>query len=188
MTNTLKIENISLTDIVPSDNNVREIDTEGLEILEKSINNFGLVEPILINLKDGANRIISGHQRYDILLNEHISGDLKDDTVHLISFGDIGWVFKDNELQLDDDSELQLSLMLNNHQGKYKKSQLKDTIKKLELKGIDTSLTGFKKVELEKLKVKPQIKPPKSPKKEKQEDKKFKQIVTCPECGNKFET
>ena len=70
MTKDIQIQTISITDISPSNNNPREIDSEGVEILEKSIKNFGLVEPILINLKNNKNRIISGHQRYDILLNE----------------------------------------------------------------------------------------------------------------------
>ena len=179
-----QIKTISLTDIKPSKNNPREIDIEGTEILEKSINTFGLVEPILINLKNNANTIISGHQRYNILLKQN-QENLKD-TLYLIQFGDIGWVFKDTELNITEDEETQLQIMLNNHQGHYNKNQLKDIINKLELKGIDTTLTGFKKVQLEKLKEKPKLK---KPKKEKQKQKEqFKKTITCPECGNKIET
>lgn len=181
MTKNIEIKTIKLNNIKPSKNNPREIDLEGKEILEKSINTFGLVEPILINLKNNENRIISGHQRYNILLNQQKT---ENDTLHLIQFGDIGWVFKDTELNITDDEETQLQIMLNNHQGHYNKNQLKDIIKKIELKGIDTSLTGFKKIELEKLKEKPKLK---KPKKEKQKEQ-FKKTITCPECGNKIET
>ena len=145
----IDITTINLTDLNPSENATRKIDDEGLRVLEKSMENFGLVEPIIINLKNGANRIISGHQRYDVLLNQYIGGDLTSETMNLIKLGDLGWVFKDTQLNLDDeDKETQLSIAMNTHQGQFIKTKLQETLQNLELKGLDLELTGFNKLEL----------------------------------------
>ena len=185
------IGSINLTDLNPSENNTRKINDEGLRVLEKSMENFGLVQPILVNLKDGANRIISGHQRYEVLLNQYIDGDLKSEELHLLQLGDLGWVFKETKLELDgDDEETQLAIAMNTHQGQFIQTELKKTLKDLELKGLDVELTGFNKVELEKLDTpKPKTTTKKEDTKEDISDKNEnkKQIAVCPKCGEEFE-
>ena len=190
----IDISTIKLTDLNPSENATRKIDDEGLKVLEKSMSSFGLVEPIIVNIKDDVNRIISGHQRYDVLLNQFIEGDLKSEEMNIIKLGDLGWVFKDTKLQLDDeDKETQLSIAMNKHQGKFIKTKLKETLKDLELKGLDIELTGFKKVELQKLNSK-------LPKKDKEKDtsqvdkttievadRPVKKLAVCPKCSHEFE-
>ena len=187
----IDITTINLTDLNPSENATRKIDDEGLRVLEKSMENFGLVEPIIINLKNGANRIISGHQRYDVLLNQYIGGDLTSETMNLIKLGDLGWVFKDTQLNLDDeDKETQLSIAMNTHQGQFIKTQLQETLQNLELKGLDLELTGFNKLELKKLNN------PKTEKvtgkeetgipKNKEPDDNVKKTVICPKCGEEI--
>lgn len=193
--NDIDIGTINLTDLNPSENATRKIDDEGLKVLEKSMSSFGLVEPIIVNIKDGVNRIISGHQRYDVLLNQFIEGDLNSEEMNIIKLGDLGWVFKDTNLQLDDeDKETQLSIAMNKHQGKFIKTKLQETLKELELKGLDIELTGFKKVELQKL-------DSKLPKKDKDKEKKsevdkttievadrpVKKLAICPKCSHEFE-
>jgi DNA modification methylase len=42
-----------------------------MESLNYSINRFGLVELIVVNIKDGENTIVSGHNRYKILLQKY---------------------------------------------------------------------------------------------------------------------
>ena len=193
--NDIDIGTINLTDLNPSENATRKIDDEGLKVLEKSMSSFGLVEPIIVNIKDGVNRIISGHQRYDVLLNQFIEGDLNSEEMNIIKLGDLGWVFKDTNLQLDDeDKETQLSIAMTKHQGKFIKTKLQETLKELELKGLDIELTGFKKVELQKL-------DSKLPKKDKDKEKKsevdkttievadrpVKKLAICPKCSHEFE-
>ena len=46
-----------------------------MQKLEKNINTYGLVDPIIINLKN--NTIIGGHQRYDILISQDETQDLQ---------------------------------------------------------------------------------------------------------------
>ena len=198
--NDFDISTIKLTDLNPSENAVRKIDDEGLQVLEKSMTSFGLVEPILINIKDDANRIISGHQRYEVLLNQFIEGDLDSEELNIIKLGDLGWVFKETNLKLDDkDKEQQLAIGLNKHQGKFIKTKLQETLKDLELKGLDIELTGFKKVELEKLDSKlPSQKKEKKKDEDNDEssvdkktievaDRPVKKLAICPKCGHEFE-
>lgn len=63
----MEISKIKLVDIEPADYNPRTITDEAKKKLRNSIETFGLVEPIIINTKN--NRIVSGHQRYQILID-----------------------------------------------------------------------------------------------------------------------
>lgn len=67
----LDIDKIRLTDITPADYNPRQINDTQLSKLSKSIQDFGLVDPIIINLQN--NKIIGGHQRYRVLLDKYTS-------------------------------------------------------------------------------------------------------------------
>ena len=80
-------ETIKITDIKPSIYNPRTIDDENFQKLKQSLNQYGLVDPIVINLKND-NTIIGGHQRYKALLEEH-NNDSND--LYLIRLGDIGF-------------------------------------------------------------------------------------------------
>lgn len=66
----MEIEKIKITDIKPAEYNPRQITSEELTKLTNSISTFGLVDPIIINLKN--NKIIGGHQRYEVLINQHM--------------------------------------------------------------------------------------------------------------------
>lgn len=187
----IEISTIKLTELNPSDNAVRTIDEEGLKILEKSMENFGLVEPIVINIKNNANRIISGHQRYDVLLNKYMDDEIEDEDLNLIKLGDFGWVFRETNLKLDnDDAETELSIAMNTHQGKFIKSKLEETLKELKLKGLDTELTGFSNLELKKMNVSLSDKISEDKSEDKKESKESfgPKIITCPSCGHEFES
>jgi hypothetical protein len=56
-----------LVDLEVNPENPRDIDAEALGGLEKSIEQFGLVQPLVVNIHGGAKRIVSGHQRYRLL-------------------------------------------------------------------------------------------------------------------------
>jgi len=60
----MKITNKKAKDLKPSEYNPRQISTKQYNDLKKSIENFGLVDPIIINF-DGT--IIGGHQRFKVL-------------------------------------------------------------------------------------------------------------------------
>ena len=114
----LNIKKIKIDDIKPASYNPRKIDTKNFKKLSDSIEKFGLVDPIIINLKN--HNIIGGHQRFDYLYYEK-----KDTELHLIELGDIGWVFSDTDLSIKDENhEKALNLALNRISGEWKYDEL----------------------------------------------------------------
>ena len=108
----MKIEKIKLNDIIPTDYNPRTITNEEIIKLQNSINTFGMVDPIIINLKN--NHIIGGHQRYNVLQDQYIQNNEFDVELNLIRLGDVGWVFTDTDLTVEsDDHEKALNIALN---------------------------------------------------------------------------
>lgn len=143
----IEITTIKITDIVPARYNPRQITNEEYNKLSHSINQYGLVDPIIINLNN--NHIIGGHQRYDILMESYMAGDKDYETLTLIKNGDIGWVFPDEKLKVKDlNHEKSLNIMLNKVQGGWDLDKLQDLFNDLSIEGIDLSLTGFDKEEI----------------------------------------
>jgi len=62
-----EFKKFKINQIRPSRYNPRVITPEALEGLARSISKFGCVEPIIVNIRDGANRIVGGHQRFKVL-------------------------------------------------------------------------------------------------------------------------
>lgn len=69
----MKIETLNIGDLNPAPYNPRTITDEALKGLQKSIETFGYIEPIVVNIREGKNVIISGHQRYKALQNMGIN-------------------------------------------------------------------------------------------------------------------
>ena len=67
----MQLDKIKITDIEPASYNPRTINNEQYDKLSRSIQEYGLVDPIIINLQN--NKIIGGHQRYKVLLDEYAS-------------------------------------------------------------------------------------------------------------------
>lgn len=63
----LQIRSFKLKDLQPAAYNPRTISDESLAGLAKSIERFGCVEPIVVNIRGGRNTIVGGHQRYRVL-------------------------------------------------------------------------------------------------------------------------
>ena len=141
----MKISKIKITDIYPADYNPRTITENQKTKLKNSIDNFGIVEPILINLHN--NRIIGGHQRFDVLLDQYILDNDLYAELNLLKLNDsYGWVFPDNDKNLDsEDMEKALNLVLNNTkvQGTFDENKLVQVFNELNESGFNTSLTGF---------------------------------------------
>ena len=132
----LNITKIKITDITPTSYNPRKIEKDQYKKLSQSIEEFGLVDPIIINLKN--NNIIGGHQRFDYLYNNN-----KNDTLHLLQLGDIGWVFSDVDLKIKDEAhEKALNLALNRISGEWKIDELNVILDELAEYKLD-GLTGF---------------------------------------------
>ena len=146
----VELEEIQITDIIPSEYNPRRISEEEYDKLAKSLNSFGVVDPIIVNLRN--NHIIGGHQRYDVLHEQYIQDNTKYSKLHLLRLGDIGWVFPDTQLKVkSDDHEKALNLALNKISGEWDEPKLKPLLEDLSLKGFDIELTGFDEPELKEL-------------------------------------
>lgn len=141
----MQIEKIKIIDINPAGYNPRQITNDEKTRLKNSIDNFGIVEPILINLQN--NRIIGGHQRFQILLEQYLLDNDLYAELNLLQLNDsYGWVFPDNDITLDsEDMEKALNLVLNNTkvQGTFDKNKLVQVFNDLQESGFNTSLTGF---------------------------------------------
>lgn len=132
----IDIEKIDIHSLVPADYNPRKISDKDYKNLKNSIDEFGIVDPIIINLKD--NTIIGGHQRFDVLFYENESSEM-----NLIRLGDIGWVFPDTNLKIiDKNHEKALNLALNRVHGEWDEDLLNNVLIELEELNLD-HLTGF---------------------------------------------
>lgn len=146
----MEIEKIKITDITPAEYNPRKITDEEKTKLRNSLNTFGVVDPIIINMKNM--HIIGGHQRYETLLDMYMENNSFTETLNLIRLGDIGWVFPDTDLHVEDeDHEKALNLALNKINGEWDIPKLNNVLDDLSLKGFDTELTGFDDLELTEL-------------------------------------
>lgn len=98
--------------------------------LKKSIQEFGCVEPIVVNKRN--NVIVGGHQRYKVL---------KD-----LGYKDIDVVYVD----LDDIHEKSLNIALNKISGDWDADKLEDLLREINLDdSIDGLLTGFNLEEID---------------------------------------
>ena len=144
----MEIEKIKITDIKPAEYNPRQITSEELTKLTNSINEFGLVDPIIINLKN--NKIIGGHQRYEVLINQYMLDNNFYAELNLIRMGDIGWIFTETDLTLEsEDHEKALNLALNKISGEWDFNKLTILLDELEMNDFDISLAGFDGLELD---------------------------------------
>ena len=116
---------VKIEDLKPAEYNPRKaltpVDKEYQEI-KKSIQEFGYVDPILINA-DGT--IIGGHQRYTVLK-------------------DLGYTEVEvTRVNLTKDKEKALNVALNKITGRWDSKLLKNLLTDLNEKKFDLSLTGF---------------------------------------------
>ena len=99
--------------------------------LKKSIQEFGLVEPLIWNKKTG--NLVGGHQRLKILIAE---GKTEVDV---------------SVVDLEDSKEKALNLALNKISGDWDLPKLKDLLQELDTGDFDMEVTGFDDNELEEL-------------------------------------
>lgn len=146
----MQFDKIKLTDIIPAEYNPRKINEAEKEKLKNSLNEFGLVDPIVINLQN--NHIIGGHQRYDAILDQHIQDGEFIAELNLIRLGDIGWVFTDTDLKVESlEHEKALNIALNKISGEWDTNKLEEIFADLKLSNFNVDLTGFDDIEIDNL-------------------------------------
>ena len=131
----MEIEKIDINKLNPSIYNPRKDlkkdDAEYIK-LKKSIEEFGYVEPILIN-RDYT--VIGGHQRLKVL--KDLNYDVIDCTV----------------VDVDKTKEKALNVALNKISGEWDNELLKDLMQELQDENFDMELTGFDENEIENMMV-----------------------------------
>lgn len=128
----IEIITMKPSDIKPSPYNPRldlQAGDDEYEKIRRSVKEFGLVEPIVVNKRTG--NIVGGHQRFKVIK------DLGYDEI-LVSIVD-----------LDDSQEKMLNIALNKISGDWDSEKLKDLLLELDTGENDMELTGFDYEELE---------------------------------------
>jgi DNA modification methylase/mRNA-degrading endonuclease RelE of RelBE toxin-antitoxin system len=127
----VEIKKVLVKDLKYAPYNPRKISDEMLNKLKQSIEEFGYVEPIVVNKR--TRHVVGGNQRLKAL------EDLRIEEVEA--------VFVD----LDDAREKALNVALNKITGEWDYPKLKDLLEELDTGAGDIELTGFDMVEIEQL-------------------------------------
>lgn len=129
----MQITNVSTAELrqMAAPYNPRTISDHDLDALARSMNEFGVVEPVIVNERTG--RIVGGHQRVKAA---EASGIAELPVVHV---------------DLDEAAEKQLNIALNKISGEFDTAKLADILRDLESLGADLDLTGFNPTEIDDL-------------------------------------
>jgi len=130
----MQIKKFKTDDLKPAAYNPRKELKPGdpeFEKLKRSIEEFGYVEPIIVNTRNMT--VVGGHQRLGVM--KHL-GIKEVDCV---------------TVDIDEQKEKALNIALNKISGAWDDSKLTDLLKELNLSGYDTALTGFDIKELDQL-------------------------------------
>lgn len=140
-------DTINIEDITPSTYNPRKISNTEYNKLSRSINEFGVISPIIINLKN--NHIIGGHQRYEVLYDEYLdNGEYEE--LNLIKVGDIGWAFPSTDLKVENlSTEKAMNIALNKISGEWDVPKLETLLIDLDVDDYNLDLTGFDNLDLQ---------------------------------------
>jgi len=103
-------EKRKVTDLKPSDYNPRKMTPEEKKDIEKSLDGFGRVVPLIINIGSRKDTIIGGHQRWKIYTKKKID--------------EVDVMVPSRELSFEEEQEL--NLRLNKNQGSWDYDLLQD--------------------------------------------------------------
>lgn len=138
-----EIEKININDIKPAPYNPRVMIKKEMEKLKKGLKTHGLIDPIIIDLKDD-NTVIGGHQRLEALKELY-----PDKTLNLIRLGNIGWVFNETKLDVKDKNDQKAkNLSLNKITGDWDYKILDEILLELGEAHYDIELTGFDEIDI----------------------------------------
>ena len=125
----MQIKKAPVKDLVSPDWNPRQITTEELEKLKTSLEEFGYIEPIIVN--DVNNHVVGGNQRLKALI--------------ALGYTEVDCVYVHIE---DINKEKACNVALNKISGDWDEDKLRTVLEDIELSPIDIKLTGFDDIEL----------------------------------------
>ena len=134
----MQIKKAPVKDLVSPEWNPRQITTEELEKLKTSLEEFGYIEPIIVN--DVNNHVVGGNQRLRALI--------------ALGYDEVDCVYVHIE---DINKEKACNVALNKISGDWDEDKLREVLEDIELSPIDIKLTGFDELELTELEVKEPI-------------------------------
>lgn len=98
----MKIVEKNVADLIPANYNPREITKKQYAEIKESIDKFGLVDPLIVNIHpDRKNILVGGHQRLQVIK------DMGSKTVPCV------------EVNLNEEKEKELNVRLNKNQGQW---------------------------------------------------------------------
>lgn len=127
----MKTQKMTLNEIQPAEYNPRKTLAPGnpeWEALKGSVEDFGLVEPLVVNTRGGRNILVGGHQRYNVL---KATGAEETEVV---------------VVDLEEKAEKQLNLALNRIEGMWDYEKLEVLFEELSTEEI--LRTGFSQEEI----------------------------------------
>lgn len=127
----MEIKNVLVKDIKYAPYNPRKISDDVLSKLKRSIEEFGYIEPIVVNKR--TMHVVGGNQRLKVLRQ--------------MGIGEVQSVIVD----LDETHEKALNIALNKINGEWDLPALKDLLLEIDTGEIDTEITGFDMPEIEEL-------------------------------------
>jgi len=131
MEDKLEIKNVMIEKLKYAPYNPRRISDEVLNKLKRSIQEFGYIEPIVVNKR--TMHVIGGNQRLKVLRQL----DIKEVQAVIVD--------------LDDTHEKALNIALNKINGEWDLGKLKDIFLEFENNEVDMDLTGFNLDEIENI-------------------------------------
>ena len=126
----MEIEKVNINELISPSYNPREISPEEMEKLKTSIQEFGYVNPIIVNKVN--NHIVGGNQRYEALKE--------------LGYEEVDVVYVHEE---DPNREKALNIALNKISGEWDNEKLTKIFTDMKVEGFDLELTGFGDFELD---------------------------------------
>ena len=130
----METKTMRLEDIIPAEYNPRVTLTETdfeYKALKASIDEFGLVVPLIVNEKTG--NLVSGHQRLNVLIKSGI------EETEVVT------------VDLEEEKEKALCIAMNKIGGQWDYGLLADIMEELRNSEVDTTVTGFSGNEISEL-------------------------------------
>ena len=118
------VETVKIDDLISPEYNPRHITPEALESLKQSIDEFGYIDPLIVNRVNM--HVVGGNQRLECL--------------KALGYEEVEVIFIEEP---DINREKAINIRLNNSSGDWDIGKLDTIFNDLEIEGFDLTLTGF---------------------------------------------
>ena len=120
----MDVETVNITELISPDYNPRHITPAAMESLKQSIDEFGYIDPLIVNRVNM--HVVGGNQRLECL--------------KALDYTEVEVIFIEEP---DINREKAINIRLNNSSGDWDIGKLDNLFNELELEGFDLTLTGF---------------------------------------------